>query len=77
MKPGKTVSPAWRPSESALETLVSFDHIEMRRGGREEVLDEVSEDYPYLPVLSQHDRYHNRTGRLRYPSCARDAARGL
>lgn len=61
MKPGKTVSPAWRPSESALETLVSFDHIEMRRGGREEVLDEVSEDYPYLPVLSQHDRYHNRT----------------
>ena len=39
----------------------SFDHIETRPGGREEVLDDISEDFPYLSVLSQHDRYHERT----------------
>lgn len=41
--------------------LASFDHIEMRPGGREEVLDGVVEEFPYLAVLSQHDRYHERT----------------
>lgn len=39
----------------------SFDHIETHPGGREEVLDDISEDFPYLSVLSQHDRYHERT----------------
>ena len=39
----------------------SVDHIETRPGGREEVLDDISEDFPYLSVLSQHDRYHERT----------------
>lgn len=42
-------------------TLRSFDHIEMRPGGREEVLEDVAEDFPYLAVLSQHDRYCERT----------------
>lgn len=41
--------------------LSSDDHIQMRPGGREEVLEELSEDFPYLAVLSQHDRYHQRT----------------
>lgn len=39
----------------------SFDHIEMHPGGREEVLDEISDDFPYLAVLSQHDRFPERT----------------
>lgn len=41
--------------------LKSFDHIEMRPGGREEILEDVSEDFPYLAVMSDHDRYHGRT----------------
>lgn len=32
----------------------------MRPGGREEVLEGISEDFPYLVVLSEHDRYHQR-----------------
>lgn len=51
----------WRLSAEALADLRSFDHIEMRPGGREEILEEMSEDFPYLLVLSQHDRYQNRT----------------
>lgn len=33
----------------------------MRPGGREEVLEGISEDFPYLAVLSEHDRYHQRS----------------
>ena len=39
----------------------SVNHIETHPGGREEVLDDISEDFPYLSVLSQHDRYYERT----------------
>ena len=42
-------------------TMPSFDHIEMHPRGREEVLDDITEDFPYLAVLSQHDRFHERT----------------
>ena len=35
----------------------SCEHIELRPGGREEYLPGISEDFPYLFVLSEHDRY--------------------
>lgn len=38
-----------------------YDHIEMRAGGREEYMEQISEDFPYLAVLSDHDRYANKT----------------
>lgn len=38
-----------------------YDHIEMFPGGREEILPEVTEDFPYAGVRSEHDRY---TGRM-------------
>lgn len=38
-----------------------FDHIETRPGGREERLEDVTEDFGYLAVRSEHDRYHERT----------------
>lgn len=37
-----------------------FDRIEMRPGGREELLDGIGEDFPYLGVRSEHDRYADR-----------------
>ena len=36
------------------------DHIELRPGGREEVIS-VAEDFPYLAVYSGHDRYQGRS----------------
>lgn len=41
-------------------SFASFNHIEMRPGGREEVFEGISGDFPYLAVLSEHDRYHQR-----------------
>ena len=38
-----------------------YDHIEMRAGGREEYMELISEDFPYLAVLSDHDRYADKT----------------
>ena len=38
-----------------------FDHIEIRPGGHEEYLEHMSEEFPYLLVLSDHDRYQGRT----------------
>lgn len=43
------------------DALSSFDHVETRPGGREEVLGELSEDFPHLAIHTQHDRYHERT----------------
>lgn len=37
-----------------------FDHIETRPGGREEFIEQMSEEFPYLLVLSDHDRYQRR-----------------
>lgn len=38
-----------------------FDHIELRPGGREEVIKSFSAEFPYLFVLSDHDRYSEKT----------------
>ncbi|HIZ19051.1 MAG TPA: AraC family transcriptional regulator [Candidatus Olsenella stercoravium] len=51
----------WHPSPEALSGLRGCDHIEMRPGGREEIVGGMGEDYPYALVLSQHDRYQNRS----------------
>lgn len=40
--------------------LSSCDHIELRPGGREELIT-VAEDFPYLAVYSGHDRYQGRS----------------
>lgn len=40
--------------------LSSCDHIELRPGGREEVIS-VAEDFPYLAVYSGYDRYQGRS----------------
>lgn len=34
-----------------------YDHIETLPGGREEIMQEVSSDFGYNPVRSEHDRY--------------------
>lgn len=34
-----------------------YDHIETLPGGREEIMEEVSSDFGYNPVRSEHDRY--------------------
>lgn len=51
----------WRPSADDLADLTGCDHIELRPGGREEIVDGVSEGFPYALVYSQHDRYQGRS----------------
>lgn len=48
------------PSDRLWAALKSADHLELRPGCREELVDAMAEDFPYLGVLSQHDRYHDR-----------------
>lgn len=38
-----------------------YDRILTLPGGREELLEEITSDFPYNPVRSEHDRYVNRT----------------
>lgn len=42
-------------------TLAVFDHIETRPGGREELLEAVTDDFGYQGILSEHDRYCDKT----------------
>lgn len=38
-----------------------FDHIETFPGGREELLESMKADFPYLGLRSEHDRYVEKT----------------
>ncbi len=37
-----------------------FDHLDLRPGGREEYIEGLSEEFPYLLLLSDHDRYSEK-----------------